>query len=309
MLSPHNPEGYLLMAAFIPPVQTDLCCDLSHSNEISDPVSAFKTAGESGVTLIIQKATQGTGFTDPTFAARRAAAAANNILFGAYHFCDGSDPTAQAEHFLTVVGDTTNILLALDAEKNSSQVSVDQVVTMALAIKHLSGQMPVLYMGRDGPDGSGEGLPNATLSTMCLWLPEYGNNPVCPPGFDTWTLHQYTGDGINGSGDVAGVGTGLDRSYFAGTAEELPAWFAKQVGAPIGGIVDTLEGAAENVVAAVTTAVEGEPAPPASEDSPGVTVRKQLQVVLQSAELYKGAIDGIWGSGSEEALAKATSLA
>ena len=105
--------------------------------------------------------------------------------------------------------------------KNASQVSVVQVAMMVQNLPRL----PLIYMGASGPDGNGM-QPNAVLSQCDLWLPEYGSNPICPPGFSKWVLHQYTGDGINGSGYVAGIGSGLDRSYFAGTVDELKAWHA-----------------------------------------------------------------------------------
>ena len=214
---------------YLPPVQTDCCVDLSHSNDIANPVPAFVTAKASGVALIIQKATQGTGFVDPTFAARRQAASQAAVLFGAYHFCDGSDPVTQAKHFLDTVGDWKGLLLAIDAEKNNaSQVTVGQVATIVQYVQETTGRYPLLYMGASGPDGNGISA-NAMLSNCDLWLPEYGSKPICPPGFARWVLHQYTGDGINGSGAVAGIGSGLDRSYFAGTVADLQVWFARAV--------------------------------------------------------------------------------
>jgi glycosyl hydrolase family 25 len=56
--------------------------DLSHHNGSVDLVKA-KTAGILG---IIQKATQGDDFVDPTFAANRKKANDAGLLVGAYHF-------------------------------------------------------------------------------------------------------------------------------------------------------------------------------------------------------------------------------
>ena len=49
-----------MSAAYLPPVQTDCVVDLSHAQDIPDPVAAFTAAKASGVALIIHKATQGT---------------------------------------------------------------------------------------------------------------------------------------------------------------------------------------------------------------------------------------------------------
>jgi lysozyme len=221
-------------AAYVPATQTDCVVDLSHDNEVPDPAAAFAAARESGVEMVILKATQGTDFVDPTFAARSAAALDAGLLVGAYHFCDGTDPAAQARFFLETVGDLAGrIVLCLDAERNeSSQVTVAGVESVAAAVREALGRpLDALYMGRAGPDGTGDGLPSDALSALDLWLPEYGDDPVPPPGFSRWVMHQYTGDGVNGTGEVAGIGSGLDRSLFAGSAEDLRAWHAAKLAA------------------------------------------------------------------------------
>lgn len=273
---------------FNPVIKTDCCVDLSHSNAIhGDLVTAFQTAKASGVELIIQKATQGTTFVDPTFSARRAAAAQAGLLFGAYHFCDGSDPTSQMAHFLAVVDDPTGILLALDAEKNASQVTVDQIKVMVQAIRAKTGRLPLLYMGASGPDGSGM-VANTIISFCDLWLPEYGNTPRCPPGWSEWTLHQYTGDGINGSGAVAGIGTGLDRSFFAGSIPELHAWFSKAVGtAP----------AAPTQSPAPTAPT----APPQGAPLPTISVQNKAETLKMWQRMLGVVDDGTWGPITEQA--------
>lgn len=224
-----------MTVAYLPPVQTDCVVDLSHNNAIALPNTAFSTAAASGVELFILKATQGAGMIDTTFPARRAAVTACGALLGAYHFCDGSAPNAQVGNFLNAVGDTTGVLLALDAEANpASQVNVYSVCVMAWQIFQQVGRWPLLYMGRNGPDNKGTGLNDtdvtAYLAQCDLWLPEYGNYPIPPPGFSKWVMHQYTGDGIGGAGVVAGIGNKLDRSYFAGTAADLKVWHAQVTG-------------------------------------------------------------------------------
>ena len=219
------------MNAYFPPTYTDCILDLSHNNSIPDPLAAFATAAHDAddpITLIIHKATQGGGMVDVTYAPRHAAAKSAGLLWGAYHFCDGSDTVAQADHFLSVVGDPTGVLLALDVERNASQATLGDAVFIASRIAHRIGRWPVIYTGRYGPLGNGSGLPNAILGRCPLWLPEYGNNPVCPDGWTEWAMWQHT-DGHMGVdiADAPGIGP-CDRSYFAGTADELKQWHADQ---------------------------------------------------------------------------------
>jgi lysozyme len=217
-------------APYLPPIQTDCVTDIYHGDALDaagNDIANFVEAVASGIKLVIHKATQGSNVTDNLYAARKPRALAAGALWGAYHFCDNSDPIAQAKHFLAVVGPTKGILLMLDAEINSSQVTIAQVAQMITYIKAQTGQTPLLYMGRGGPDGSGNGLPNMVLSTADLNLPEYGDSPILPPGWSEWKFHQYTGDGINGSGVIPGLGSKLDRSYFAGTVDDLVAYHTK----------------------------------------------------------------------------------
>jgi len=206
---------------YVPAVVTEGILDLSHWQPSHD----FAAAKASGVLAIIAKATQG-GYVDPAWHAHAAAARTAGLLLGAYEFLDGSDPIAQADKLIDTVNDLT-VPLFLDAERNpSSQVSVAIVAAIAQRIRDRLGYWPPIYMGRDGPAGTGTGLPNATLSNCELWLPEYGRSPICPPGWEKWRLWQFT-DGT-GQQDVPGIGK-CDHSRFDGTAAELRAWWSAVV--------------------------------------------------------------------------------
>lgn|GEM_PF-5123372 len=285
---------------YLPPVQTDCVVDLYHGDTIADPVAAFNAAKASGVEMIIHKASQGSGVTDDTFTARRDAAGQAGLLFAAYHFCDASTSTAQVANFLSAVGDASKTPLALDAELNpKSQVSITQLITMADAVAQGIGRkLDWLYMGASGPDGNGTGMTDAAMAQLAslvtdLWLPEYGSRPICPLGFNTWIMHQYTGDGINGSGYVAGIGSKLDRSYFAGTVADLHTYVAH------------LLGSSPSVVPAVTMPPTAAPTPP---QVLTITLDTKAhiaaaQAALVQAGLYTGRIDGISGPKTAAALA------
>ncbi len=67
--------------------ESNTIIDLSHHNGDVD-LGRAKAAGILGV---IQKATQGTGYKDPTFDANREQAIQAGLLFGAYHFGTGDE--------------------------------------------------------------------------------------------------------------------------------------------------------------------------------------------------------------------------
>ena len=202
----------------------DAIVDLSHWQ--SGPRGAaidFRAVRASGVAAVILKATQGSSWTDSTFVERRAAAETVGLWVGAYHFADASDPAAQAAHFLSLAGEVPR--LAVDIEANAisnDSVSVEQAAELVARIHQASGKLPAVYMGRWGPDGSGSGLPNSVLARCPLWLPEYGNNPLPPAGWDSWTIWQYTA-----AGTVAGIAGSCDRNRFNGTADDLAVWWTQ----------------------------------------------------------------------------------
>ena len=198
---------------------SDVVLDISHYDNVSQD---FVTVAKAGIVAVILKATQGTGFVDPTFLSRVAEARAAGLEVGAYHFLDGSSPAEQTAHFLTVaVSEGMVNWLALDWEPYPvSQASTMQAATAAASVQAATGKWPVLYTIR-----SMLSLPNQTLSNCALWLAEYGTRPICPPGFAAWRLWLHT-DGQVGSAVVPVPGVGpCDRSKFAGTVDQLRSWW------------------------------------------------------------------------------------
>jgi lysozyme len=206
---------------YLPSDMSDVVIDLSHWQAPVD----FEQAKAAGVAAVILKATQGAYWVDQTFAERYAAATAAGLLIGAYHFLDDSPPSQQVENFLSMAEDCP--VLALDAEPNAigGTVTLAQTAEAAARLKMATGRAPLVYISRYGIDGRGTGFPNSVLARCPLWLPAYNSRPVCPPGWSKWALWQHT-DGTTGHSvmPVPGVGR-CDRSRFAGTPEELAAWW------------------------------------------------------------------------------------
>ena len=82
------------------PDPLNVVVDISHHN---GNVNLAK-AKEDGILGVIQKATQGQGFKDPTYQRNRQKAKDAGLVWSAYHFATGSDGLKQAQHFLDVVG-------------------------------------------------------------------------------------------------------------------------------------------------------------------------------------------------------------
>lgn len=199
--------------------------DLSHHNQIS----SFDQVKNAGILGVILKATQGTTYTDPTFADHRAGALAAGLHVGAYHFGTGGDPVGQAELLLSVAG--KDGLLVLDFESNSQgqSMSLLEAEQFVQYIQQATGRYPGLYSGYTIK----QALANANitdasqtvLSQCWLWISQYASMPVLPKVWGRWTLWQYT-DGAQGPGPytVDGVGR-CDRDQFNGSEEELAALF------------------------------------------------------------------------------------
>lgn len=86
--------------------------DIYYGDQVED-LGATKAFGIAG---IIHKASEATGFTDKLYAARRKLATDLGLKWGAYHFFHGSDPVAEADHFLSVAEPDADTLVALDWE-------------------------------------------------------------------------------------------------------------------------------------------------------------------------------------------------
>jgi lysozyme len=91
--------------------------DLSNDNGGVFDAKAYHAAGHRGVVL---KASQGVGFVDGTYRERYAAAVAEGLWVGAYHFADSSGlPDVQAKNFEEAIKGTSPRYRILDEEQES----------------------------------------------------------------------------------------------------------------------------------------------------------------------------------------------
>jgi lysozyme len=194
--------------------------DISHHNT----VSSFQDAADAGLWGIIHKATQGSNYRDPDYAKRRSAAKAAGLLWGAYHFNDGSDVVSQVANFLRYAQPDTDTLLVLDYEDNPrSNMSIVQAVQFLRLIES-KGYSCAIYSGNRLKESIGrlKAADRQYVTQHLLWLCQYGPTPRLPAGFDTYFLWQYT-DGVVGPQPrrIAGIHGEVDLNVFNGTREQL----------------------------------------------------------------------------------------
>ena len=192
--------------------------DISHHNANPD----FQQARAAGILGVIHKATQGLTYKDPMYLTNRQKALDAGLLWGAYHFGDGSDGTSQADFFLSVVNPDPRTLMVLDFEPNTQgpTMSLDGARAFVNEVNVKVGRFPGLYSGSLIKDQLGS-KKDPVLAQCFFWLAQYGSTAVIPPNWPTWTLWQYT-DGNLGPQphSVGGIGN-CDRDKFNGDVDAL----------------------------------------------------------------------------------------
>src|SRR5256885_2404532 len=133
--------------------------NMSHYDLMRPDFVAMKSEGVLG---IIHEASFPRYERDWRYAERQLQAMRAGLLWGAYHFADGTDPIRQADHFLSVVASShplvttpvqeeksrPGVLLVLDFEQNhyrGGNMSVGQAVAFAQRIKERTGVYPGIY--------------------------------------------------------------------------------------------------------------------------------------------------------------------
>lgn len=182
------------------PLQVD-GVDISHHQ--ADPLD-FGKAKAAGVRWIYHKATEGTSYRDPKYVARRAAAKAAGLPFGAYHFARPNgdaqaDAKAEARYFLAYAtpkpGDMRPVL-DLEVAGGMTLLALRQWAAAFIAeVVAQTGHRPIVYTPYD---------LGAYDDGCLIWRPRYNdrNNPPALP----WDIWQFS-NGVYGVPDsVPGLG-------------------------------------------------------------------------------------------------------
>jgi lysozyme len=190
-----------------------LLADLSHWNATPTP-DQLKAAGVAGVVL---KATDGTGYVDPTFAARRDLYGAAGLAVGAYHFAELGDPIVEADHFAAVLGGMRpGEFVGLDMERAGGDPVAFSVAFLDRLGTHFAGEVRLEYLNKSFL-AAHDWSPVAARGVE-LWLADYNGTQTTagsPAGaFGTVTLKQYSD-----KGRVAGFV--LDVDWLPGQLSDL----------------------------------------------------------------------------------------
>jgi lysozyme len=185
--------------------------NLSHYDMVRPDFGAMKSEGILGV---IHEATYPRLERDSKYFERQQAATRAGLLWGAYHYANGTDPIRQADHFLSVVSSawaqtdpaarSNGVLLVLDFEKNGhypgGTMRVDQAVAFVERIRERTGKYPGIYSGeyhmrQTLGSRNLSAVQKSILAKCWLWLANYGSQPRATSPWDFWHLWQYCGDG------------------------------------------------------------------------------------------------------------------
>ncbi|QKV96784.1 lysozyme [Streptomyces sp. NA02950] len=179
----------------------------------------------SDVRFAYVKATESTGYKNPSFSAQYNGAAEQGMIRGAYHFAlpNRSGGAAQADYFVDNGGGWTDdgITLppVLDMEYNpygtacyglTQAQMVDWIKDFSRKVATRTGRAPVIYTTTSWWTSCTGNSPD--LADNPLWLARYAGTPgPLPAGWPSHTLWQYTatgpvvGDHDRFNGDLAAL--------------------------------------------------------------------------------------------------------
>jgi lysozyme len=231
--------------------------NLSHYDMMRPDFAAMKRQGIVGV---IHEATYPPFTQDPKYLDRQMGALQEGLLWGAYHYANGSDPIRQADHFLSVVSGawaranpavrpTSGVLLVLDFEKNGhypgGTMRADQAVAFVERIRERTGVYPGIYSGEyhlaqvlNSPRVTN--AQRKTLTNCWLWVANYHKEPRATAPWSYWALWQYCGDGKCGLPrssypiSVANVRK-AELNIFRGSRTDLQDFWQQRAWQPSGG--------------------------------------------------------------------------
>lgn len=188
--------------------------------DISSWQQGINVSAVQGVDFAIVKATQGTGYTSPTFAAQAESTLNAGKLLGVYHYVSGGNANAEAAHFVnTVRAYLGRAVLALDweSEENSAWGNVEYLRQVAQEVIRLTGVRPLLYCSQSV---LGAVAPIASALNCGLWVAQYANMDATGWQASPWNegayscaIRQYSS-----AGTLAGYPGRLDLNKFYGDA-------------------------------------------------------------------------------------------
>jgi GH25 family lysozyme M1 (1,4-beta-N-acetylmuramidase) len=200
-----------------------ICVDLSHHNP--EPNWAQLKAG--GTLGVILKATEGTTYTDKTFATRRGRAKAAGLKVASYHFLKHGKVAAQMEHYLETVAPEPGERVVIDYEDAACVLADLRDAVRWLLSQPLDLQVTV-YSGHLIKEQLGT-TKDVLLADTALWIAQYGSTVSWPTAtWPAWSLWQYTDKET-----VAGISAPVDGNRFNGSDDNFLKWFGPAGAEPV----------------------------------------------------------------------------
>ncbi|WGW11863.1 GH25 family lysozyme [Saxibacter everestensis] len=163
--------------------------------------------------FIIFKATEGTSYTDPTYAANMAAARERDLLVGMYHFAKGGNAVQEADHFLSRAGHRAGELMALDWEIDHRDPD-GWAAEWLRRVAAKTGVVPLIYMNTSTLKA--RSWTKVRRTGAGLWVARPGSSD---PGTGPWPVRALWQYSFKGS--TPGIAGDVDLNYFAG---DQSAW-------------------------------------------------------------------------------------
>lgn len=150
-----------------------------------------ETYSVSGLDFVIVKATEGTSYVNPRYAAQVKHARDNALVVGHYHFVNGnSSMDAQASFFVKTATEREGEFLVLDWENPSvSDADKNEFIKKTKALA--PGLKVGLYCNKD----YWKNRDKSSYAGDFLWIAD-PSSPAGSPGVQyAWTIHQYSSAG------------------------------------------------------------------------------------------------------------------
>jgi hypothetical protein len=174
------------------------------------------TYNTTGLSFVLAKATEGTGYVNPNHAGQVLTARSRELVVGHYHFVRPGSMTAQVDYFLAHTAPHAGDLLALDWEDTGVSGADKDAFLRYLETKTPHNRV-ILYCNRDF-------WLNRDHTSYCaegLWIADPNSAAGHPNIQHSWTIHQYSETG------------GIDHNVANfGSTDAMRSWAAKGVIAP-----------------------------------------------------------------------------
>lgn len=199
--------------------------DISHWQ----PAVDFAAVARAGVVGVIHKVSEGSSYTDPTYAGRKQQALDAGLRWGGYHFLKHGSVAKQMAYFLDRAILPSGSRLVIDYEDTACTLD-----DLQQAIEELARLDPTAEIATYcGGLLKGQVTPSKAypwLSATSLWLAHYTTGDPSWPEWiwPYWSLWQYSD-----KGSVPGVEGECDVNEFNGGREQCAAWFGPASAEPL----------------------------------------------------------------------------